>query len=488
MEEISIKKNVIYNTLYQVLTVIIPLITTPYIARVIGSTGVGIYSYTTSIQTYFSMFAVLGTATYGAREIARNRNNRYKRSKLFWEIELLTVITSCIAIFFWIILIIFSTEYKIYYTILIINLLNTMFDISWFYTGLERFKYIIIQNSIFKILGTILLFVFIKQPSDLKLYIEIMSLFTFLGTISTWIYLPKFLIRVNIKELKIFRHVKETVVYFVPTIATSIYTVLDKTLIGIITQNANENGYYEQATQIINVVKLLTFVSLNTVLGSRNSYLFAEKKYDEIRDRINASIDFILFVGIGAMFGLISVAGEFVPLFFGPGYEKVIGLVKVLSPLAMVIGISNCLGSQYYNPAGLRAKSSKFIIAGAIINLILNIILIPKFWSYGACIATIIAETVITSLYLKYCDGFLKFDKLVGHGWKKMIAGFLMFISIYWIQFLNLSNALALLLQLIIGIISYIIFLTLLKDDFIFEFYRIHIKKRLNKIMTMYGN
>jgi len=280
MKTTSVKKNIILNTLYQILTLCIPFITTPYISRVLGANEIGIYSYTNSIQLYFSMFAALGTFTYGTREIARVRRSRTRRSKLFWEIELLTVFTSCICLAIWGILIAFSGKFKIYYLILTLNLINTMLDISWFYAGLEEFKYTIFQNSIFKILGAVLLFICIKTSNDLWLYILIMSLTSLLGTMTMWVYLPKFLKKTKIKNLKIFSHLKETFIYFIPTIATSIYTVLDKTLIGLITNDIKENGYYEQASKIINMIKVLTFTSLNTVLGSRNAYLFAKENYD----------------------------------------------------------------------------------------------------------------------------------------------------------------------------------------------------------------
>ena len=481
MKKVSIKKNLILSTFYQILTLIIPFITAPYISRVIGSTGVGIYSFTTSIQTYFSMFAALGTVSYGAREIARFRDDEQKRSKLFWEIELLTILTSGICLIAWAILIGLSQEYKIYYIILTMNLFNTMFDISWFYTGLEQFKYTVTQNSIFKILGVILLFIFVKDSNDLSLYIGIMSLTTLLGTMSMWIYLPKFIKKVDFKQLKILVHFKETLVYFVPTIATSIYTVLDKTLIGTITKDANENGYYEQATKIINMTKTLTFTSLNSVLGSRMSYLFEEKKYDEIHKKMDTSMNYIFFMGFAIMFGLLAISDRFVPLFFGQGYEKVIYLIKILSPLVIIIGVSNCLGSQYYTPAGLRSKSAKFILAGSCINLILNLILIPKWWSYGACFATIIAELTISVLYLKYCDGYLYIKKLIKFSWKKNLAGLIMFIIIFGFKFLDLNDFIVILLQIITGSSIYIISLICLKDKFLIEIYENQIKYRIYK-------
>lgn len=481
-KNVSVKKNIILSTMYQILTLIIPFFTAPYISRVIGANGVGVYSYTSSIQTYFSMFAALGTVTYGAREIARNREDEYKRSKLFWEIEILTIMTTAICLIGWIILIGFSGVYKIYYTILTMNLFNTMFDISWFYSGLEQFKYTVTQNAIFKILGVVLLFIFVKNPGDLVIYITIMSLTTLLGTMSMWIYLPKFLKKVKIKELKIIHHFKETLVYFIPTIATSIYTVLDKTLIGVITGDQKENGFYEQATKIINMTKAITFTSLNTVLGARIAHLFVEEKMDEIHKRIDDSINYIFLMGFGIMFGLMGVAKRFVPAFFGSGYNDVIGLLKILSPLVIIIGVSNCLGAQYYNPAGLRSKSAKFIIVGSCINLILNLCLIPKFGSYGAAVATIVAELVISILYLRYCDGFLTLKKICKFSLKKLIAGLIMLAVVYIISELNLfRNSIVIAIQVILGALTYGISLMILKDEFTVAFLKNQILSRLKK-------
>lgn len=466
MSDISIKKNLAYSTFYQILTMIIPLITAPYVSRVIGVEGIGTYSYITSIQTYFSLFAALGTATYGTREIARNRNDKHKTSILFWEIELLTVFTSLICLFAWCMFIGFSNTYKVFYTILTLNLFNTMFDITWLYNGLEKFKYTVIRNSFFKILGIILLFVCIKSSNDLLLYIIINCVTGLLGTLSMWLYLPKFVNKVSIKELNVFKHFKTTLVYFVPTIATSIYTVLDKTLLGVLVNDNKENGYYEQATKIINMTKSITFSSLNSVLTARMSYLFAEKKQEEIHSRINTSINYILFMGLGIMFGIISIADDFVPIFFGQGYDKVILLLKLLSPLPLIIGISNCLGSHYYTPAGLKSKSSKFIIIGAVVNFTLNIVFIPKLLSTGAIIATLVAELIITLLYLRFCNGYLKINNLLKFSWKKLAGALIMWLSIEFIPQIFVNSLVMVVFKILFGICIYVSILILLKDDF----------------------
>ena len=409
----SLKKNIAISTLYQILLIILPIVTAPYIARVLGPDQSGVYDYTTSIMTYFAMFAALGTASYGVREIARVRDDAAMRSKLFWEIELMTVMTSSVCIVVWFIFIALTPQYKTIYLVLTMGLLSTMFDISWFFAGMEQFKYTVTKNAACKLIGVILMFLFVKKQEDLLLYVIIIISSTMIGNLSMWLYVPRFVEKVDFRTLTFRKHFHETLIYFVPTVATSVYTVLDRTLIGVITKNKAENGCYHYAMQIVNMMKALTFSSLNMVLGSRLSFLFAEKKYDEIKEKIADSTNYILFMGIGICFGMIGVAKRFVPVFLGAGYDRVVTMLILMSPIVIIIGISNCLGSQYFTPAGYRKLSARYIIIGAVVNLLLNLVLIPKFWGYGAIVASLIAEGAITVLYLKNCNGYLRVSTII---------------------------------------------------------------------------
>jgi len=477
MRNNSLKFNIILSSIHQLLTLFLPLVTAPYVSRVLGAEGTGIFSYTSSIQAYFTIFAALGTGVYGVREIARKRNNKKQYSTLFWEIELLTVLTSSVAIILWLLWAVFSKEFQLIYLILTLNLFAVLFDISWFYTGLEQFVYTIGLNALFKIFGTIAIFTFIKEPSDLNTYIFIIASTSLLSSISLWIYLPKILVKVSLNTLSLKGHLKQTLIYFVPTIATSIYTVLDKTMIGVITQNANENGYYEQATKIINILKSITFTALNSVLGARIAYLFSEKKYDEIKSRIALSLDLIFFIGMAFFFGLLSVSETFVPIFFGQGYDQVIYLLYVFSPIVVIIGVSNCLGSQYYTPAGFRSQSAKYIIIGSVFNLLLNLVFIPVFRSKGAVISSVLAESLITFLYVKNSNGYVDFKQLAFYFNPRFIAGFIMYLIVLFIKQYLPNDLLGLLIQVLIGGMTYFM-ITYLQKDNILQILKAKISKR----------
>lgn len=465
MEQPSVKKNFIYSMSYQILNVLTPFITAPYVSRVLGAESIGIQSYTQSIQQYFLLFAALGTLSYGAREISINRNDSYKRSKFFWEIELMVVGTTSLALFGWLVFILISSKYQIYYIVLTIGIFAAAFDISWFFNGMEQFKLTVIRNSIFKILGIICLFVFIRKPEDLLLYIFITAVSTLLSNLSLWPYMKRYLVKVKLREFKFKRHFHETLIYFIPTIATSVYTVLDRTLLGLITDNASQNGYYQQAEKVINLAKSVVFTAINAVVGVRNSFLFAEKRFDEIHQRIRKSFNFIFFAGSACCFEIMGIAETFVPVFFGQGYDPVVGLLYIFSPIIVIVGISNCLGSQYYNPCGRRKESANYLIVGSIVNLCLNLLLIPKFGASGAAAASVIAETVITVLYVKFSNGYGNVRLLIDIGVKKLIAGIGMFVVVYFMNRIQMNALVLVVFQILIGAVVYGSFLLLLRDE-----------------------
>ena len=467
MKKPSVQLNVLLSTLYQILTMITPLITAPYTARVLGPVGVGINSYTSSIQTYFLLLAAFGTYVYGSREIARNRDDAYRRSQTFWEIEILTICTTLICMIGWLVVILVGGDNQIYYIIKTFNLLAVLLEISWFFAGIERFDYTVFINSAIKILSIICVFLFVKTQEHLPRFVAIFSVSTFLGNASMWLFISKHIQKPVWKELRPWKHFKQTFIYFVPTIATSIYTVLDKTLIGVITKDNSENGFYEQATKIINMAKSVAFVALNNVLTSRMSYLYAQNDHEEIRRRTDDSMGYISFMCVGITFGLIGVAPDFVVAFFGDGYSAVIDLLRVFSPIIIVIGISNCIASHYYTPAGYFKQISAFLIVGAVVNLILNCIMIPMIGSLGAAIASVIAETVITVLHVAYSKKHFTLRYIWKHFWKKLAAALVMTAAIIPMVGILANPILTVACQVVAGVSVYCVVLLLLRDSFV---------------------
>lgn len=463
----SIAKNYLYNLAYQILIMLLPLITTPYISRILGVNNIGIYSYTLSITTFFILFGSLGVALYGQREIAYHQNNKEKYSRLFWEIIILRFATMFISfIIYYFNLINGSNEYSIYYKILILEIISNAIDISWFFQGLEEFKKIVLRNTFIKIISLILIFVLVKTNSDLPVYFWIYAASLFFGNISLWFYLPKYLDRIKLRELRVFRHLKPTVMLFIPQVAVQLYTVLDKTMIGSIVSDKSEVGFYEQAQKIIKM--LLTIItSLGVVMMPRVANFFANKDKEKINENIKKSFSLVFLLSFPLIFFIFTSSDSFVPLFFGAGYEKTALIMKIISPIILFIGLSNVIGTQYLLPTKRQKEYTISVIAGSCINAVFNLILISEYGAIGASIGTIIAELVVTGTQMYYTKNDFNFIKIIKIAQNYLIAGIFMFILNLLISQVVAKGIIFLLIQAFISFLFYISLLVLMKDEFI---------------------
>ncbi len=459
----SIRKNYIYNLVFQIFSLLIPLVTAPHLARVLSPDGIGAYSYINSIATYFSLFAALGLSSYGMREMSRVRDNRKRASKLFWELTILRLLSTALCLLLYLgFIIITGSDMRLYLAAGIV-ILSVGVDCNWYFQAMENFRILMVRNFIVKLLAVACIFIFVRQPDDLLLYFIIQGGGIFLSNLVLRAQLARAIDWIPLKKLRFGRHLRETLVYFVPTIATSVYTVLDRTMIGVITEDMAANGYYEQAHKIVNML-MTVITSLNVVVGVRTSYLFARNKKREIRAHMYNTFRFMFMLAFPLAAGLIACAPNFVPWFYGDGYEPVIKLMMMFAPLLFCIGISNVLGTLYLTPSGQRSRSNRAIIAGACTNFILNLALIPSLGVYGAVIASVAAELLIAILYLTYSARFIAVSKVIGMGLRYCILSIGMFIPTYFIGRGLPATAWTNLLQVCIGAITYIVLLILVRD------------------------
>ena len=479
MAKKSVAKNYIYNLSYQILVIIIPLITTPYISRVLGAENIGIYSYTLSISAFFILFGSLGIALYGKREIAYQQKNKEEYSKIFWEILLLRTILMSISLVIFYFSFVTKEQYQIYYRILMLEILANCVDISWFFQGLEEFKKTVIRNMIVKVISIVCIFVFVKDKNDLTKYFLIYVLSILIGNISLWLYLPKFLVKVKHKQLKIWRHIKPTLYLFIPQIAIEVYTLLDRTMIGTIISDKSEVGFYDQSQKIIKM--LLTMItSLGTVMLPRIASNFANGKKKKIRKYMEKSFNMVFFLSFPMIFGIISVSSIFVPKFFGEGYGKVAILMNVISPIILFIGLSNVIGTQYLLPTKRQKEFTISVVCGAIINFIINISLIWNFGAIGASIGTVVAELTVTLVQFYFVRKDFKIIKIIKSSRNYLLSSLLMFIVCLVIKSVVRKPYFSMALQCSLGCIIYFVILILLEDKFLFDIInRIKVKVKI---------
>lgn len=466
----SIAKNYIYNLIYQMLTILLPLVTTPYLSRVLGAEPIGIYGYTISIVTYFILFGTLGVSMYGQREIAYRAQDKKERSKAFWEIISIRTITLSISILLFYLIYGRSGDYALYYRILIIQLIANMFDISWLFQGIEEFDKTVVRNLIVKLLSLVLIFVVIKTPNDLWKYFAIYVGAELIGNITLWLYTPKYLEKINIKELELKKHLKPTIALFVPQIAIQIYTVLDKTMIGNITNDMTEVGYYEQAQKIVKAALTVT-TALQTVMNSRIANAYSNKNEEEIKTCLKTSFNFVWFLTIPMAFGLMAIATKFVPWYYGAGFDGVIPIMIATSPILIPIGLSGVTGIQYLVQIGKQKIFTISVTVGAIVNIILNMILIHYFRGVGAVLASIIAEITILGIQLKYIREQFKIKDILKLAVKCLIAGIIMFLVVALITKYMPVSIMNTVIQIVVGGIVYLGVLIILKYQFLKDIY-----------------
>ena len=463
----SIKKNYIYNLSYQILTIITPLITAPYLSRVFGPDGVGTYSYIEAISSYFVLFATLGLTTFGQREISYVQQDRQQRTIVFWETLIIEVVSSlCCTVAY----VIFSMMHSnwLLYLVLSFNLFSVMINVTWFFQGMEEFGKVVFKNIIFKIVNIVFVFGFVREKDDLIIYLLGTAFLQFLINVSLWVGIKQYIDIPKVKDLHPTRHLRTVISLFVPTIAIQIYTVLDKTMIGLITNNAFENGYYEQALKMSKMVLMLV-TSLGTVMIPRIGYYFGNGEHEIVKKYMYRAYRFVWFLGVPLCIGLMLVADNFVPWFFGEGYDKVSSLIRVLSLLIIAIGINNVTGMQYLIPSKRQNLFTKTVVYGAITNFVLNFFLIRAFQSYGAAIASVTAETVIAIVQIYLVRKELSPIIILKSGTNYFIAGVVMAVLLYMLKGHFLPSVFNTLLLIILGAITYFIVLLTFKDQFFYE-------------------
>ncbi len=470
MSRKSITVNYIYNLIYQVLTLILPFITTPYLSRVLGATPIGIYSYTYSILSYFLLFGAMGVYLYGQREIAYVSEDKEKRKKIFWEIFTCRLVTMSIAILIYYIFFMRTGEYRIYYRIWALELVATAVDISWFFQGLEEFKKTVIRNVLVRLISVTLIFVLVKAPEDLIKYITIYAVADLLGNLSLWFYLPKYFKGIKIGKIKTFSHLYPIILLFIPQVANQIYNLLDKTMIGKMIADKSEVGYYEQGQKVIRV--LLTLVtSLGIVMIPRMASIFASGDKEKVYEYMKKSFKFVFFLAFPIVFGLMSVSQSFVPWFFGDGYEKVIILINVIAPTIILTGMANVIGTQYLLPTKRQKEYTATITIGLVINFILNYILISLYDSIGASIATVISELVVVIGQLYVIRKDINAKEIISLCYTYLMASVVMIgISLFIKTIMGLGLK-TMVVQIVAGALVYVLMLWLLKDEYLKMFF-----------------
>lgn len=447
-------KNYLYNAGYQILLMLAPLLTTPYVSRVLGPHESGINSYTNSWVTVFYLIGQMGITLYGNRQVAYYRDNKYERSRTFWGIEtlqLLTITLVLIAYLFAVFL--FSTTFQKFYLLQTFWIIAAGVDVSWYFMGMEDFKKTVTRNTIVKLISIALIFSLVKTSDDLWKYILLLGLAQLGGNITLWPYLKKSIQWVTPKEWKPFQHFYPSLLLFIPTITTQIYLFVNQLMLGKIS-NQTALGQYNYADKIVKLV-LAVVTATGTVMLPHVASKFANGDVAGIRTSLYRSFDFVTSMAVPLMFGLMAVSDKFAIWFLGPKYVETGQMIFFEAPVIVFIAWSNVTGTQYLMPVNRVQEYTASVTCGAIVNIIANALLILPFAGQGAAVATTISEFFVTATQLILIRTTISRRKLFTQIWKYFLAGIIMYIVVFRLNQIMHMNIINLTAQVVIGTVVY---------------------------------
>ena len=426
--------NAVFAVISQMIITLTPLITTPLVSRELGVTNLGIFSYTLTNAQYFLLFANLGIVNYATRLIAEDGSDSEKISAHFWEVYALQLAnTLFMVILYFIYARFFARNDKIIVLIQSLWLIGVAFDISWFFYGIEEVKVTAIRGLIIKLLTIIGVFAFVRKDNNpLLVYTLIMAGSNLLGVLIILPAAMKYVSWIKPSFSRVIRHMKPNLVLFIPLLAMSIFHNMDKTMLGLLT-SYEELGYYYNADKIINVPLQIINV-LGTVFLPKATALLAQEDKTAAGSFLSSSFEMTIMLSCALAFGIAGLAKDFMPLFFGPGFEPCIRLTYLFVPVLVIKSIANFYRMEVLVP---QHREKLFIVAtfaGAGVNLIFNFILIPLFGAVGAVAATFMAETAVMAVQFIGID-----DGMPVREWIRSLAVYLVIAVIMFAVMISIS-------------------------------------------------
>lgn len=395
--------NYLYNVLYQIFVLVTPLITVPYVTRTLGATVAGINDWTAGNVQWFVLLGQLGVSIYGNKTIAQHRDDKQQRSRIFWEIFVMQLISMGLSFAFYLCYVFlgYEIQYRTYALIQAISLISVSLDITWLFYGMEDFKKASLRNVIIKLLSILCIFTFIKKPEDLSLFIFINAISGVIGQCWMWMQVKEYIQFIPIHLKGVLSHFKPNILLFIPQIATSIYTMLDVSMLGYLYPDTAHVSFYQQAQRFIKMF-LFFITSIGTVMLPRVANLHQKGQTNAIFDYIKVTMHMAIYLALPMIAGICSMIGSFVAWFFDAEYALVTPLIQLTSPIIFFISLSNVYGTQYLLPIGKTTIYTRSVVSGAICNAILNAILMPKLGAFGAVAASVFAEFVVTFIQWIY--------------------------------------------------------------------------------------
>lgn len=425
----SIKKNLSYQFVWQLLTILTPLITTPYLARVLGAETVGVYAYTNSVTQYFVMFALLGMSSYGVRLISACGGDRAKRSQAFCQAYTAQLISGSLS--FAAFMLYLSTNPAGGITVNAIwglYVLSAVLDVSWLLFGCQEFRIPSIRSIVTNIISLAIIFCCVRRPEDLWIYVATIAGTFLANQMLIWPFVHRYIGFTKPRLSDVIDHLKGSGRLFIPVIAISLYTYLAKILLGSLA-GMEQSGFYDYA-QKLSTVPLSFITAVGSVMLPKMTAELAEGNREGAESLLSLTLWALFAIALGLAGGIAAISPEFVPIYLGEGFDACIPLMMMLSLVIPIVSLSNVLGRQWLLPSFKDSQYTLSVVGGAAVSIALNMALIPHFGALGACGATLSAELTVLAIQMAFLRKSLPLASYLKAGVPYGIIAFTEFVAI----------------------------------------------------------
>lgn len=471
--------NYLYSSAYQIMLIVVPFITAPYLSRTLQEDAMGINSYVSAVVQIFSLLGLIGLNTYSIREVAYVRDDKKVLSKRFSELVILRIILFFLTAIVYLGFAWYKKEYFIYFLTYIFSILSTFVDISWFYQGQEEFKITVTRNFVVKILNVVCIFAFIKSPDDLVLFMFLSCIFSVLANLVLFKGVKERIGEYTFTGLDMKQHIVPSIKLFLPQVASLVYLQVGKVMIEALYENVAYVGFYDQAERIVKI-PLALITALSNVMTPRVSNEFKNNNQQALRQYILTSFRFSLMLAIPLFFGIMAISPTMIPWFLDEGFAPVSTIMMTIAPIIIFISLSSVTGTQYLTSVNKTKVLTISCTISAILNVIVSFFLIPSLGAVGAAIATVLAEFTTFVIQMAYIRDVFRFRDLFNMSTKYWISGACMFVVCYFVGSYMGARVLSTIAQIGAGVVVYFVLLLVLKDSFAYD----NMKKGFNMVLA----
>ena len=451
----KITRNYLYNLVYQMLIIFVPLVTAPYLARVLGATGNGTFSYIQSTASLISTIMMLGIYAYGNRAVAYSRDNPDSLSKTFNQIMSARLVLTVLCTVVYLLFIVFSKKYVVLFFVYYTYVFAYCIDCTWLYIGVEDMKWAVIKNTITKLFSVLGIFLFVRSSDDLGKYVLIQGLSVLISNILAFSQVKRYVRKIRLDFSNLWQDLRGSVMLFLPSVATTVYLQCDKVLIELISGATDQVSFYDYSEKIITIP--LAFITvLSTVMMPRIANEFKRGNHEKISDLLNRAASFSIFIALPMTFGLIIVSGKLIPWYLGDGFLPTITAIRIIAPIVVANTVMNISGEQYFTATdqiGILVRSQ---IIAAVGNIVLNIVLIPMLGFIGSAVATLVTSYLAAAIQWFYLLRQVKLNGLLRNSIKMLINSIIMTIVIFVLTNHMASTPFTSLVQVTLGIATYL--------------------------------